>query len=104
MITHLASLIIYIVIIIAAADTGRLTNHIQHNELRRWSRAFCVAVIAMASAFSATQAAYALSGHTFNADDALDVMWLFFDWVNAIAYFSFIAALRVYVLTRDDNV
>lgn len=103
MITHLASLIIYLGIIVVAADTGRLTAHIKNKEQRRWARAFCVSVIAMSCAFSATQYSYVMAGHTFHGEDALDVMWLLFDWMNAIAYFSFIAALRVYVLTRDDN-
>lgn len=98
MLINLTSLIVYAFILVIGADTGRLTARIENPSLRRWTRAFCISVLCMSSVFMAAQAAHVAAGHHFDPNNPLDVTWLLFDWINAIAYLAYLSALRVFVL------
>lgn len=94
---HITSFVIYFFILIVAADTGRLSLRAPTPALRKLIFTFCAAVLCMSATFVTIQSAYVLAGEVFDPDDPLDMLWLLYDWTNAIAYLSSIAAARVLV-------
>ena len=99
MFIHLASLFIYLVILGLAADTGRLAQQSPSRAARQWGVAFSVSVISMCVFFIPTQFIYSVQAEPFDFGNALDLVWLLYDWTNAIAYLSFILGLRVFLKT-----
>jgi hypothetical protein len=97
MLVHTASLAAYLVILILAADTGRLAQSAGQLSIRRWGVAFSVAVISMCCFFIPTQLIYAVKADPFDLGSALDLIWLLYDWTNALAYLAFLLGLRVYI-------
>ncbi len=94
---HMASLVLYVPVIGLALATLRGVRCVESRALRESLRCFLSFTALMSASFVAVQMYWVLD-EGFNRLVTLEAVgWLVFDWMNALAYFTFVYSIRLFV-------
>jgi hypothetical protein len=95
-VTHSASLALYMFVLAYVARTVPLLDRIRHRALRRMARSFLVLLTTLALTFSVIQVTWIGQNHQAELTPPIDWLWLLFDWANAAAYIAMVAVIKTY--------
>lgn len=95
--SHLASLGLYAIVFIFAADTMRDVPKSDNKTMRSIVRSFLVLTAITAVAFGGLQVWWVVNNGPEVTPDPTAFAWLIFDWANGLSYFAFVSAVRLYL-------
>jgi len=100
---HGSLAVVYIGLMGYAADTLTYIHRAKNTLIRSYARLFLLATAMLCGVFAVIQSAWVYAeGYTF-WPEPLDILWLMFDYTNAIAYALFISAVRVFLLWEPSG-
>ena len=101
-IAHLASFVVYFAVLVMIWKTSGLLRCVKLLPLRQILAFFLSVSTVMCIAFMSVQSIWVLR-YGFEPMMTLEsVGWLIFDWLNGLAYLSFVSAIRLAILWKPS--
>lgn len=101
-IAHLASFVLYIANLVLIIQISRLLKCVQSESLRKMLSFFLSVTVVMCLTFMAVQSLWVVN-YGFEPMVTLEAIgWLIFDWLNGLAYLSFVLSIRLAILWKPS--